>query len=250
MFFVYNIAGDLVPDPEAPANTGEGQADAPATDDGLEVAAPTMLQQTVTYGIGAVIGVVIALCVLYYLCRKPSDQASPSSGSGAASLPYAKLATDDIEKGGGLELSSRGSNSSRTSTDDESDPKTWDDWDEDAEDGNRGEFVQHSCRIGSSAPPVQRPHDKIPIPAAPVRSTSSSGSLGKILSRSVSPATKRRVSPKVSRQRKVSPPLGDDLFAVSYYVVQHVYRTSIICAYDHTPFRIVYWHLCGAYVPR
>ena len=203
------VIADEIPAVGNEGQREEGQEGGDSVDAEKSVATPSLQQQLITYGIGVVFGLIVGLVLLFYLCR------SRRSGN-EAKLPstenYEKLATDDIERG--MELSSR--NSVGSSEVDSIEEKNWDDWEGDNE--TSGEFIQSSSYVSSSSAPSLQAH---PDSVSPVsfRSSSSTGSLGKSNSKSISAGSKKKSSPKPSR-RKTSTPVDDDVFAVRSYILQ------------------------------
>lgn len=214
IYYMCYILGEVLV--EAGVGNGEDR-DGAVTDDGDAAAG---LSYTERFFVGFVSGVIIVVCVICYLhCRKGAVESLELSKPSPA--VYSVVSSDDVERGCmSLELSSRGSRGS--SGEDEQDAQNWDDWEqENSKDESRGEFIQYSNYVNVattvSAPPI----------LAAVRANTSSGSLGKLSSRSISPSvSKRRSSARDSRQQKSSP-IGDDLFAVCS--VYHYISAGVIC---------------------
>jgi hypothetical protein len=229
-------------DEASPEDPGQGDAEADAPEDTV-AAVPSTAQTLITYGIGVVIGLIIGIAVLSYLCRRKSPEAVidvgvKTSPSTTASTKYSKLATAeedsvDIERGRpGIELSSRGGGSKSSSPvgslSDDVEGKNWDDWEEN---GETGEFEQHSKHVGSASslasfkPSSSGSIARSTTPEALSQTTnSSSGSLNKLGTlRTISPGTSVSKSPKTKKlpvatknPPKTQAALGDDLFEVHY----------------------------------
>lgn len=174
----------------------------------VEPAQPGILQQVLTYGIGVLFGLGLGLGLLWYFCRPGQDVAS----SAQKSTNYAKLSTEDLERGSSIEITNRTSSRSSSS---EEDTKNWDDWEE-VQNKSEGEFFQHSNQVSASvprsSPPLAMPSRNLDESFPTSTSTTSLSS--RTTSRSGSPGTKRRASPK--RPATNSAPIGDDLFEVNY----------------------------------